>query len=336
MSEATTELEIRCERQQNPIADEVMALVATVRPILHGLLYTLKEDIVLSVVEDYDEVTLKLLARLYRPGDGDCGICYEYAIHEAVRREDGAVLERICDALRKCKVPGNSIESILFGVEKRGASQLIATAQSVLTDESRLLTGKPSQPPKLKGYLNQIAAAFRRKTTRKSLPTSINGLWKADLFLGTLDGDRWVGTTVKINRSQLEAANGLRLGIVPSNQGTSDRIRKDESKNLIVCPLPYDGAFMEIFYQAWGIVQQVILADAKLPKEVRLPISSHRLVANELVSRRDFPVTDIIDALIAMSQPELLVTDEQAKPIHTQQADELLLDGLISPIAKPL
>ncbi len=252
---------VRSETQRNAVANEVSALIAVVRPILEGLLHSLKEDVT-EEVGGLNDVKLKLLPRLYRAGDGDCGICFEYAVHDAVMRRDADVLQRVEDALKQCRVPGTAYQSILFGAEKKGASQLIATAEELLTDDSRLLTGKRSQPPKLKGYLNTLAAAFRRPTTRLSLPTSINGLWKADLFLGTSDGDRYVGTTVKINQAQLEAANGLRVGIVPASQGGSDRIRKDEKRNLIVCPLPYDQSFMEVFFSAWGIVQQFVHADA--------------------------------------------------------------------------
>jgi len=219
-----SKLSIRSEVQRSAVASEVGALIAVVRPILEGLLYSLKADVA-NEAGGLAGVKLKMLPRLYRPGDGDCGICFEYAVHDAVMRRDADVLQRIEDSLKQCRVPGSAYQSILFGAEKKGASQLIATAKELLTDDSRLLTGKQSQPPKLKGYLNALAAAFRRPTTRLSLPTSINGLWKADLFLGTADGDRYVGTTVKINPSQLEAANGLRVGIVPASQGTSDRIR---------------------------------------------------------------------------------------------------------------
>ncbi|WP_227818341.1 hypothetical protein [Nitrogeniibacter aestuarii] len=327
------EITVRSEVQNHAVADEVSALVAVIRPILLGLLYTLKEDVV-SEVGNIDELKLKMLPRLYRKGDGDCGICYEYAVHDAIQRREESVLERVEDSLKRCKVPGSNLESILFGVEKKGASQLIATAQTTLTDDSRLLTGKRHQPPKLKGYLNTLAAAFRRPTTRLSLPTSINGLWKADLFLGTTDGDRWVGTTVKINPTQLEAANGLRVGVVPSTQGKSDNIRLDQKKNLIICPLPYDGAFMEVFYNGWQIVQQFMHADAQIPKEVNLPTPAHRQVAKELATRREFPVLDVIEALAPIAQPELLTTHESNQTLSATSSGEIILDGLISPIPR--
>lgn len=324
---------VRSEIQQNPVAGEVAALIAVVRPILFGLLYSLKADVV-NEVGGYENVKLKILPRLYRAGDGDCGICYEYAVHDAIQRRDPTIMERVGDSLSRCRVPGDELQSLLFGVEKHGASQLIATASNILTDDSRLLTGTRSQPPKLKGYLNQLAAAFRRPSTRLSLPTSINGLWKADLFLGTLDGDRWVGTTVKINPAQLEAANGLRIGIVPATQGRSDRVRRDERRNLVICPIPYDGEFMEIFYRAWGIVQQFVAADANIPREVALPVPVERQVVRELATRREFSVLDVIEALEPLSQPELLCTQESEQSLSALGQGTLLLDGLIAPVPR--
>ncbi len=329
-----SEFQIRSELQQNDPAEEVSALIAVTRPILIGLMFALKRDVV-AQVGGYDSITLALLARLYLPGDGDCGICYEYAVHDAIRRRDPVIVERVYDALSKhCRVPGTDIESILFGAEKTGAVQLIDSAENILTDDSRLLTGKRSQPPKLKSYLHMLAAAFSKESTRRSLPTSINGLWKADLFLGCRDSDRWVGTSVKINPRHLEPANGLRIGIVPAQQGTPDLIRRDEAKNLIICPLPYDGSFMELFYNAWGIVQQFLFADSSLPKPVNLPIPSHRRVAKELQDRRDFPVLEVWEALGPLAQPYLLKNKTENKVYVLTRRTETVTNTIIAPVAQ--
>jgi hypothetical protein len=330
-----TQIDLRKETQQNPVADEVSALIAVVRPILLGLLFSLKADVAAEVGGPAN-VKLKLLHRLRLKGDGDVGICYEYAVHDAVRRRDPAIMERVSDALRRhCKVPGRAIDSILFGAEKTGAVQLIDTARAILTDDSRILTGMQSQPPKLKSYLNMLAAAFSRPSTRLALPYSINGLWKADLFLGCTDSDRWIGTTVKINAGKLEGANGLRLGIVPASQGRTDRITRDDGKNLIVCPLPYDGSFMETFYYGWGIVQQFLQADAEVPKEVFLPTPSHRQVARELASRREHPVLDVVHALEPIAQPELLTQTKVTVSLDQSRVEtSTVSDTLIAPISR--
>ncbi|MGS1013891.1 hypothetical protein ACVCL0_10140 [Rhodanobacter sp. UC4450_H17] len=126
----------------------------------------------------------------------------------------------------------------------------------------------------------------------------------------------------------------MRVGIVPASQGGSDRIRKDEKRNLIVCPLPYDQSFMEVFFSAWGIVQQFVHADAQMPKDVALPIPSHRQVCRELVTRREFPVVDVIQALLPLAQPELLITDKSTQKQTVIGSGALLLDGLISPVPR--
>jgi hypothetical protein len=231
-------------------------------------------------------------------------------VHDAILTRDPVATDRVSEALKQCRIEGDPA-SILFAVEKAGSQQLISTEMSLVTDESRVLSGNRGQPVKLKKQLNTLAAAFRRPSTRPQLPQSIRGLWKADLFLGSSGPDHWVGTTVKINSSQLEAARGLRIAVVPSAEGRSDAIRKDEQRNLVVCPMPYDGSFMQNFYEGWQIVQALCSTDFTMPKEVMLPLPAHRQVARTFVDRREFSVVDVIEATSAFAQPELLRTKDE-------------------------
>lgn len=325
-------VQLLTEKQISPISSEVLARISIIRPILTGLLMGIKQE-VLEELGGADNVKLKMLPRAYRPGAGDIGFCFEWAIHDAVKRRDPMVLERLEDAAKKCRLPGHDFESILFGLEKSGKVQVLDTANNILTPDSRILTGERAQPLKLKGYLNMLSAAFYRPETRKALPFSISGLWKADLFFGATDSDRWLGTSLKINPSQLEGARGLRIGIVPSMQGRSDKVYLDEKKNMMVCPIPYDGSFMQLFYTSWGIVQQFIAADAKMPKEVALPVPADRQAAYELVSRRDYPVVDVIDALAPLSQYGL--TEKKTVTIDTtveKNGESYLNSTIITPI----
>jgi hypothetical protein len=326
-------MKLLIESQANPVGSEVLARISIVRPILTALAVGIKQE-VLKELGGLDRLKLFMLPRAYRDGCGDVGFCFEWAIHDAVRRGEPMVMERITDASRRCKLPGNVFRSILFGVEKSGKTRIIDTANNLLTENSRILTGVQSQPPKLRAYMNMLAAAFTRPETRAALPTSINGLWKADLFFGTTDADRWLGTTLKINPRHLEGARGLRIGIVPAFQGGSDKIYKDDGKNLIVCPIPYDGSFMELFYTGWRIVQQFIEADARVPAPVALPTPADRQVARELEMRREFPVLEVIAALEAQSQTDLLVPSEvQVSATTAKEADTLLNDLVIAPVA---
>jgi hypothetical protein len=279
-----------------------------------------------------------MLSRLYRPGDGDCGICFEYAVHDAMNRRDPQVMSRIDDAVKLCKVRGTDTRSILFGAEKSGTFQLIDTAREILTDDSRLLTGIQAQPIRLKRYLDKIVDAFKNRNTRNGLPYSIRGLWKADLFIGRPDSDRWVGTTVKNNPSQLEGAQGLRIGIVPARQGGRlgwlvDRVRLDEMKNLVICPLLHDGDFMQKFYEGWQIVQAFIASDAQVPKEVMLPRPAHREVARMLTDRRDYLVLEVVDAVKPFAQPELILTKEHEVGLETLRG-ETNTDMVVAPLSR--
>ena len=58
-----------------------------VRPVLRATLFALEQEIV-DRLGGYGKITLADMARVYREGSGDCGICFEYAIHDAIRRRD--------------------------------------------------------------------------------------------------------------------------------------------------------------------------------------------------------------------------------------------------------
>lgn len=325
-------MEVRKEEQLNPVGDDVLALTAVVQPILTGVLRALKVDVVVEA-GGYENVKLKMLPRLYRPGDGDVGICFEYAVHEAVNTNDARVVERVHDAIRLCRITGDDPKSILFGIEKSGSVQLINTAKDILTDDSRSLTGSVGQPPKLLRRLNVLAAAFRKPTTRLALPYSIRGLWKADLFLGSVESQQWVGTSVKINPAQLEGAPGLRIGIVPTRQGKSDKVMLDNGRGLVICPLHHDADFMQVFYEGWRVVQAFLLADAKVPKEAVLPRPVDREVCRILEERRDYPAVDVIEALGIFGQPELLATKTKSVSLQDVKG-ETDTETLVAPISR--
>jgi hypothetical protein len=301
-------MEVREEHQKSQVADDVTALIAVTRPIINGVLQSIKTEMILAVDEKRERLPLKLLGRLRKDSDGDAGVAFEYAVHDAVLRGEPAVLERITDALKICKIDGDPA-SILAAFEKAGSKQLISTKLELITDESRVLSGNVGQPAKLKNYMSTLAAAFRRRSAQESLPRSIRGLWKADLFLGSPLPDRWVGTSVKINRSSLEEAAGLRIGIIPTQAGGSDAVVKHGHRNLVICPLPHDYSFMQVFYEGLRIVQALCVTDFQTPGEALLPNPAHREVARMWVERRELPVVDVVDAVAAFAQPHLLETE---------------------------
>lgn len=318
--------------QTNNVESEYEALFSVISPILKGLALSLKKDIV-KKVGGYDNISVELFTRLYEPGDGDCGICFEYAVHEAILNSHPEVLDRIDTALTKfCKIKGDTPSSILFGAEKSGTLQFIDSVKEHLTDDSLLLTGDRGKPIKLKKHIDGVVSAFKKPQDRAKLPDSINGLWKADLFVGRTSLDKWIGTSVKINPSQLEYSRGLRLGVVPSRQGKSDKIYKHETKNLIICPVPYDQSFMEIFYEGWHIVKNFILAHGDMPKEINLSSGLDRIVCKQLVSRKKFPVLDVVDVLKDMGQPHLLKVKNDTA-IVSSASSNIKINNIVAPIS---
>lgn len=303
-------MKLRQERQVAPVAEDVSALLAVTRPILAGLLHSIGEEY-LAAHGGRGTMRLADLGRVRKANDGDLGVAFEYAVHDAVSTENGIVTDRVATALARCNITRGNPASILFAMEKSGSKQLIETQRELITPDSRVLSGNVGQPVKLQRYMNQLAAAFHRPSTRLALPRSIQGLWKADLFLGSSTPDHWVGTTIKVNPRQLEGSPGLRVAIVPSSSGKSDSIYRDESKNLIVCPLPHDFSFMQTFHEGMRIIQVLVARDFNMPSDAEIPNPMHREVARVYVERRDFTVQEVLDAVSIFAQPGLLAAETE-------------------------
>lgn len=233
------------------------------------------------------------------------------------------VTERVADALKLCRIDQGDAASILFAIEKDGAKQLIDTKRDLITPASQVMLGKRGRPVKLHKHLNQIAAAFRRKGTNPALPRSIQGLWKADLFLGSPEREQWVGTTIKIRPGRLESAAGLRIAIVPAGSQKSDLVTLDENKQLVLCPIPHDYSFMQTFHEGMRIVQVLCANDFTTPKRPDLPNPQHREVARAYVERREFTVQEVLDSMQTFAQPHLLraSTEELATDSFSTDAD---------------
>ena len=275
------------------------------------------------------------LGRVRKANDGDLGVAFEYAVHDAIVNRTGVVVERVATALEICNISRGDPTSILFAMEKNGSKQLVQTQRELITSDSRVLSGRRGRPVKLQRYMNQLAAAFHRPTTRLALPRSIQGLWKADLFLGSTVPDHWVGTSIKINPRSLEGAAGLRIAIVPTSSGRSDAIRRDDQKNLIICPLPHDYSFMQTFHEGMRIVQVLAARDFNMPSDAELPNPMHREVARIYVERRNFSVQEVLDAVAIFAQPELLDTStEQLTIVDFESSTSSNTSTMLGPIPR--
>lgn len=289
--------------QNEEVSEAVRARYAMVASILRAMLYSAHGETV-DAFGGTAKITLEQLARIYQEGDGDYGICFEYALHDSIRSRQPSIYPMIEEVLHSyCKIKGNP-ESILFGLEKNGKLNVVETAKDSLTDEARALVGKPGKPPYLKSRIGVLERAFRSVKHRDRLPHSIRGLWKADLFLGSPSAEQWVGTTLKVNRESLEGAPGLRVGVYPSN--TKEGPSQDPARNLILCPLPYRSDFMVLFSASFQIAKQLMHSKAQMPKPPALVYEDDLAVAEWLSARRTYPVMGILEALNPLMQPGLL------------------------------
>ncbi|MFE9361229.1 hypothetical protein ACFYPB_45355 [Streptomyces olivaceoviridis] len=313
--------------QREEVSDAVMAKFAMVAPVIEATLHSVAMDRI-DRLGGYPAWTLHDLAREFREGFGDAGICFELAVHEAIAGRNALIWPLASEVLEDfCGISGGA-DSILFGPEKEGRIPILESIQDSLTDDSRVYVGNRGQPPKLKRYIPQIFRAFHRNEERNSLPRSINGLWKADLFIGNPSVDRWVGTTVKVKPGALESAQGLRVGIYPK-ANASDVPRVDDRLNLIRLPLPYDSAFMELFYKSFNLMRAFLRCDARVPPPVDLPDAEDRFIVRELEIRRGFPILDVLAAIRNMSQWTLLDSDsiESLRPTASLSEAEGLTDS---------
>ena len=318
--------------QRAEIADAVRSKFAMAVPVLEASLHSLPMDRI-GRLGGLAAITLRDLAREFREGSGDAGICFEYAVHEAIATHNRLIHPLVSEVLETfCRIRGEA-DSILFGPEKDGRIPILESTQDALTDDSRVYVGNAGRPPKLKKYIPQIIRAFRRNEERNRLPRSIGGLWKADLFAGNPASEQWVGTTVKINPTHLQGARGLRIGIYP-RANARDAPRRDNALNLVRLPLPYDGAFMELFYKAFYLVKAFLNADAQVPPPVALPDAEDRFITQELQARREFPVLQVIEVVRGMSQGNLLENTpvEEVQPTATLSESE----GLVATEGRPV
>jgi hypothetical protein len=90
---------------------------------------------------------------------------------------------------------------------------------------------------------------------------------------------------------------------------------------------------MQVFYEGWRIVQAFLKADATVPREVDLPRPVDREVARILAERREFPVLDVVEAIAAFGQPELLQIDDRQTELFSLRGP-IETDTIVAPIAR--
>ena len=84
-------------KQIGNVEDPVRAKLAIVIPILKATLHSLARDRA-ERLGGVTKITLHDLARECREGHGDAGICFEYAVHEAIA-SNNALIQPLASAV---------------------------------------------------------------------------------------------------------------------------------------------------------------------------------------------------------------------------------------------
>jgi hypothetical protein len=92
-------MEVMEQRQENVVADPVEALIAVMRPMVVSVVHSITQDVIESAGLDRYQLPIKTIFRMRRESDGDSGNAFEYAIHDAILRQDPVVVGRVVDAL---------------------------------------------------------------------------------------------------------------------------------------------------------------------------------------------------------------------------------------------
>ena len=294
-----------------------------ISPILFALLVGLKEEIVLSL-NGRDKILLRELARAYREGDGDCGICFEYSIHSAIRKNSPLIIEQIKEALQLCGINSKYTTSILLGFEKSKILQINDELLNTLSKDSILVTNSSKDTIQIWDYLSNMTSIFRSANRNKTLPTSISGIWKADLLLGNPVSNMWAAASVKINHMHLRNVKGIAIGICPTKWNKKASVH--QGREMIICHVPFDNGFMHFFYITWNVIYKFLQNDAYVPHERLIPYPEQLEIAKYLESKRDTPVIELVDDLfLKISHKNILLP--QKNPIITTNPFGEILDN---------
>jgi hypothetical protein len=160
-------------------------------------------------------------------------------------------------------------------------------------------------PPKKSApvTLPDIRSAHGNPDVRSNLPSAIAGIWKADLFLGTRESNRWVAATVKSNPRDVTWHPGLRVAIHPATKGYEELCDED---GLIRIPLPYDFGFMHYFHEAFAIVRSLLKSHDRPPSPHQVIDPAARYIAEKVHRFRKRPVREILEILRELADEGLL------------------------------
>lgn len=253
-----------------------------------------------------DSVTLSELGILYKnffsTNTGINGVCWEYVVFNDIYYNDTYIQDLINEAINYLtgQKTFERINAILWGGEKSYIS--LENIYDIIPDEETIWT--PYKQYNFKDYLTNIQNAFRSPQQRAMLPSYIDGIWKADLFVKKEDSTSWHAVTVKWNCNEIKYYNGLSIGIyfqnptVVRNLINPEPIRENGKCTAVYCAIPFAYNMGEYYTYMFRLVENllsVINSDKRGTLPLKFATSEEYGIFEDLYENRNVPCIDIID-----------------------------------------
>lgn len=307
--------------QNAPIDEYGRALYAVARSILRALIDSISNEDLTDLNTELAYVRMRQLAKITRleRDKGMRGDGFEWAVHEAILGKEPSVLNPISQALRRASqyVKDSEPTSILFGQERAKYLGFLDAVVDEAGTESYLLPQGQGSPFKFGRW---VSVAARGHTAESELNERIKKIWKTDLFLSTIDDQKYFAATVKSNYDQLEGGQGLRIGIVPESIHPQNKmgVKFSNKHGLWIVTLADPNGFMGLFNDAYHAVARAIskLGKQQQPPYYIPPSAKAQKLQEQLEKYPDAKVIDIEEALNEAAQQDLVASSHKLVSVN--------------------
>jgi hypothetical protein len=307
--------------QNAPIDEYGRALYAVSRSIVRALIDSLSKEDLTDLNTPLADIKMRQLAKVARMerdrgmrGDG-----FEWAVHEAILGKEPSVIHPISHALKRASKYVKDAEptSLMFGQERaKYLGFLEAMVDEAGTDSYLLPQGKG----KPFNFGPWVSIAARGHTAENLLNERIKKIWKTDIFLSSVDDQRYFAATIKSNFGELEGGQGLRIGIVPESTHAHNKpgVNFSQEHGLWVVTLADPNGFMGLFNDAYHAVARAIYTMGKLqqPPYFIKPTAKAQKIQEQLEKYPDARAIDIEDALNDAAQQDLVSSTQKLVSVN--------------------
>ena len=298
-------------KQKEPIDEYGRALYAVARSIFRAFVDSISNEDLTDINTEQKDVRMRQFAKIVRldRDKGMRGDGFEWAVHEAIIGQEETVLNPIHAAMQRAspRIRDELPTSVMFGYER---AKFLGFTEAVIGEAGRnavLLPDGRGRPPVFDKWVAQAAAGASAEAL---LPERIKQIWKTDLFLSTVDDQRYLAATVKSNLKLLEGGRGLRIAVVPESTVNGNRTGPylDHARQLWIATLADPNGFMALYNDAYMAVGRAMctLGKQQQPPYYNKPSAKGIRLQEQLEKYPDAKIVDIEEALNEAAQQNLI------------------------------